>query len=88
MPLDLRVVMPDRCVRIRHQLLTASVQCIGAMRERLLGVPLPEKSDIAYLASAMIRRAHADGQLGLPLRDDLEDAVAMLLVLGVAVVHA
>jgi hypothetical protein len=79
--------MHDRCVRIRRQLLMASAQCIVGMRERLLCVPLLEKSDIAYRASAMIRRAHDDGQLRHPLRSDLEDAVAMLLVLGVAAVH-
>jgi hypothetical protein len=79
--------MHDRYVRIRDQLLTASTHCIVAMRERLASVPLLEKSEIAYRACAMIRRAHADGQLHLPLRGDLEDAIAMLLVLGVAVIH-
>ncbi len=79
--------MPDRSLRIRRHLLVASAQCIAAMRERLLSVPLPEKSDIAYRASSMIRQAAADRELDLPLKGDIEDAVAMLLVLGVTVVH-
>jgi len=79
--------MPDRVVRIGAHVVTASSHCIGAMRDRLLGVPLLEKSDIAYRASSMIRQARADGQLRLPLPGDIEDAVAMLLVLGVTAVH-
>jgi hypothetical protein len=79
--------MDDRYVRIGSWALTASTRSIQVMRERLLSVPVWEKSYIAYRASAMIRQAHADGQLGLPRPGDLEDAVAMLLALGVSAVH-
>jgi len=57
------------------------------MRDRLKAVPASEKPDIAYRAAAMLRRARADRQLTPPLRGDLEDAIAMLLVLGIAVGH-
>jgi hypothetical protein len=79
--------MQDRVVRIGAQALTASSHCMEMMRDRLRGVPLLERSDIAYRASSMIRQARADGQLHLPMRGDIEDAVAMLLVLGVTAVH-
>jgi hypothetical protein len=79
--------MHDRYVRIRDYALTASLPIIEAMRETLRGVPAPEKPDIAYRASSMIRQARAEGLLRLPLRGDIEDAVAMLLVLGIRMVH-
>jgi hypothetical protein len=74
-------------VRVGSQSVTASWHRIDEMRPRLLAVPLIERSDIAYRASSMLRQARNDGQLRLPLRADLEDAVAMLVVLGITAVH-
>ncbi len=87
--LDKTAVAPlhDRFVRVGSHAITASLHSIDEMRERLLGVPLVERSDIAYRASSMLRQARTDGQLKLPLRGDFEDAVAMLLALGVTAVH-
>lgn len=79
--------MQNGVVRVGTRALTVPSQCIQAMRERLLSVPLPERSDIAYRASAMIRQACVEGQLRSPLRSDFEDAIAMLLVLGIKAVH-
>lgn len=76
-----------RTVRIGQRRLAASDATVMEMRERLMAVPTPEKSDIAFRASTMLRRAHADGRLGTRLRADFEDAVAMLLALGVHTVH-
>jgi hypothetical protein len=73
-------------IRIRNRLVRASTPCVDAMRERLVAVPLLEKADIAYRATTMIRQALADRQLTAPLRPDFEDAVAILLVLGVAAI--
>ncbi|HUA51310.1 MAG TPA: hypothetical protein VMB81_04060 [Candidatus Sulfotelmatobacter sp.] len=78
--------MSDQSIRIKNRLVTAPADCIEAMRKRLNAVPLIEKAEIAYRASTMLRQALADHQLTPPLRGDVEDAIAMLLVLGVAVV--
>jgi hypothetical protein len=78
---------PDRFVYFRGQLLMASDANVRTMRRKLLAVPAIEKPDIAHLAAMMIRQANKDGALGGPLRADIEDAVAMLVVLGVSRVH-
>lgn len=78
--------MTEDAVRVGHRLLTASRPTIDAMRLRLQAVPTAEKPDIAYRASTMVRQAAHDRQLSAPLRGDVEDAVAMLLVLGVTAV--
>jgi len=79
--------MTDRSIRIQHLVLTASAHCIEAMRQRLRAVPTVEKAEIAYRASSMVRQAFLDRELAPPLRGDVEDAIAMLLILGVTMVH-
>lgn len=79
--------MSDDAVRIGGRVLIASRHSVATMRQRLDVVPVDEKADIAFRASAMVRQAFQDQQLARPLRGDLEDAVAMLLVLGVTTVH-
>lgn len=74
-------------VHIRGRLLTASEDTVALMAQRLLAVPTMEKPDIVHRACAMLRQAHRDGELHQPLRDDFEDAIAMLLVLGVTTVQ-
>lgn len=77
----------ERAIRIHNRVVSASLHSIEEMRERLRAAPMLERADIAYRASSMVRQAAADHQLAIPLRGDGEDAVAMLLVLGVTVVH-
>jgi hypothetical protein len=75
--------MPDRFVQFMRHRLIANDANVQDMRERIAAVPDLEKPEIAHRASIMIRRAHEHGELARPLRGDLEDAIAMLLVLGV-----
>ena len=79
--------MSDHSIRIRDRAFSVSRYCVDDMRVRLTAVPVLEKADIAYRASTMLRQALSDRQLTMPLRGDLEDAIAILLVLGVTVVH-
>jgi hypothetical protein len=79
--------MIDHAILIQGRLVIASARCVEAMRQRLRAVPTLEKADIAYRASTMLRQAFADQLLTPPLRSDVEDAIAMLLVLGVTTVH-
>lgn len=78
--------MPANSITIRNRSISVSEVCAAEMRQRLSVVQVLERADIAFRASTMLRLALVDPQLTPPLRSD-EDAVTMLLALGVTTIH-
>ncbi len=68
-------------------MLTASQDSLEAMREMLLDVPIVDKWEMAHRASMRLREADAEGRLDGPLLQEIGDAIALLLALGISVVH-